>query len=443
MSTVSRTGTVGAAYQRSDGTWGRKLRWYDSEGVRRSETVTVSGPRDELTARRRLDLRLREAEQERVGLRERRKVSGPTLSELAVRAERELMPLRQKLHQRISTMRILAQRWEPPFGARPVEEISPADVRGVLAMMRAEGRAAATCNRALAALSVVMEAAKGWGFIQHNPCRGQRLKEGRKVPRYLTRAEVPRFLAACSRKWRPFFATAVYTGMRLSELTGLRWRDVDLERAVFIVRSSVDEDSTKSGHQRVIPIHPELINQLPEAEAPDHLVFKGGRRRGARQPDPTTDRIVSPTKALQNALTAAGIERHIGMHDLRHTFATLAVEAGIDLRTLQALLGHSTLAMTSRYLHASADKATALARLSFAHVRDLGPVEAPAMFHGPLADLDCPSCGAGPLFEARARGVSWFTGSEANCRVCCALSRAEESTAPGGVEAVLLVGGRR
>jgi integrase len=210
-----------------------------------------------------------------------------------------------------------------------------------------------------------MEAAKGWEYIKHNPCRGQRLREGRKVPRYLTKAEVPRFLAAATDKWRPFFATAVYTGMRLSELTGLRWRDVDLERGVFVVRSSRAEGETKSGHQRSIPIHPELRPYLPEAGAPGHLVFQGGKRRLARTADPVNDRVVSPTKALKKALAGAGIERHLSMHDLRHTFATMAVEAGVDLRTLQELLGHSTLAMTSRYLHASADKAEALGRMSF------------------------------------------------------------------------------
>ena len=365
MTTVSRTGSMGRPRQRGDGTWCRPIRWYDSEGIRRSETVTLNGPNDALTSQRRLDLRLREAEAERVGLRQRRKVSAPTVSELAVRAEREFMPLRQKPPQRISTMTILALRWEPAFGDRPIDEVTPADVRGVLAKMRDQGRAPATCNRALAALSVVMEAAKGWEYIHHNPCRGQRLKEGRKVPRYLTRAEVPRFLAAASDKWRGFFATAVYTGMRLSELTGLRWRDVNLDRGVFVVRSSRSEGETKSGHQRGIPIHSELRQHLPERGPPDHLVFIGGKRRLARHSDPVNDRITAPTKALKTTLLAAGVERHLSMHDLRHTFATLAVEAGVDLRTLQELLGHSTLAMTSRYLHASADKADALGRMTF------------------------------------------------------------------------------
>lgn len=92
MSTISRTGTIEGQRVRKDGSIAHRIRWYDSEGARRSEVVTG----DRRVAQRRLDLRLREAEQERVGLRERRKETGPPLSELAIRAEREFMPLRQK-----------------------------------------------------------------------------------------------------------------------------------------------------------------------------------------------------------------------------------------------------------------------------------------------------------------------------------------------------------
>lgn len=102
---------------------------------------------------------------------------------------------------------------------------------------------------------------------------------------------------------------------------------------------------------------------LPEPGPSSHLVFQGGKRRLARTADPENDRIISPTKALTSTLKKAGIDRHLSMHDLRHTFATLAIEAGVDPRTLQELLGHSSMAMTSRYLHASADKMEALSRM--------------------------------------------------------------------------------
>ncbi len=85
----------------------------------------------------------------------------------------------------------------------------------------------------------------------------------RKVHRrafdYLRAAEVPRMLAALHPRWRPLFATAVYTGLRRSELRGLRKRDVDLEAGLLTVARSGDRDLTKGGHADTIPIATELV----------------------------------------------------------------------------------------------------------------------------------------------------------------------------------------
>lgn len=352
---VSRKGSKSGPHHYADGkTWWR-IQWLQG-GVRRSESV----PGAEAVADRRLMKRLQEAEEERVGLRRPTPIVAPTLSELGLRAEREHLPHRQRPDSVIRTLALLARWWEPSLGGRPVDTISVADIRAVLAAIRSKGRTAATANRALAALSIVFEFACELGLIAINPARGRGLRqsEGRKVPRYLSAAEAARVIAESDPEWRAFFATALYTGMRLGELAALRRQDVDLERGVIHVRGSHGNDAPKSGHQRTVGIMAQLrphIEGLPPGE-PTHLVFQGGLRRGAHRADPTGDRIVAPRKALLRALAAAGVKRHLSMHDLRHTFATLYLDAGATPRDLQEALGHSSLAMSSRYAHATGKK---------------------------------------------------------------------------------------
>lgn len=359
---VSRTGSVEQPVRRRDGTWAAKIRYFDGDGVRRCETVygpSPSAAKD--AARRRLHTRLQEAEQERVGLRVRPRERPPTLAEVALRAEREVLPLRQRPRQILQTLAHLANWWEPRFGQAPVDEIDAAKIRAVLAEMRAAGRTPAYCNRVLSALSVVLEAAVGWDYLERNPCRtpGLRQREGRKVPRYLTRTEAARLIRQAEDRWRPFFAFLLYTGARFGEARSLRWRDVDLERRAVHIRDP------KSGHDRAIPLHPHLVELLAPAGPPDHLVFQG-RARQPGHPDPVNDMVSRPHRALERALKAAGIRRHLSIHDLRHTFATLYLEAGGNVRRLQELLGHSTPTMTFRYLHVvDAGRAADIERLDF------------------------------------------------------------------------------
>jgi len=357
---VSRSGYIGPPRKDRDGRTGRRIRWFDSTGKRASEVVYG----DAQAAQRRLDLRLREAEEERVGLRIRPAAAQPVLEAVALRADAEALPLTQRPRQRARTLTIIDQHWAA-LTSVPVDRITTADVRAGVARMRAAGRTAASCNRAVSALSVVLQAALEWKMIPANPCRGVRLTEGRKAPRYLSLEEAPRVLAAADGRWRVYFGLALYGGLRLSEASALRWRDIDLVSRRITVRRSRDGADPKSGHHRVLPLHPELAELLGAPGPADHLVVPGSPRRGRREIDPTRDQVVAPRKALLRALRAAGVERHLSYHDLRHTFATLLVVRGADVRTVQELMGHSTLVMTMRYVHAAGDLDEAVRRLDF------------------------------------------------------------------------------
>jgi integrase len=145
---------------------------------------------------------------------------------------------------------------------------------------------------------------------------------------------------------------ALNTGLRRGELFGLLWDDVNLTAKLLIVRG----DGTKSGQTRVVNLNSEAVEILrawkPAPVTRDALVFPG--RDGERDDLKT---------AWQRLLKAADITR-FRFHDLRHTFASKLVMAGVDLNTVRELLGHSDLKMTIRYAHlAPAVKASAVERL--------------------------------------------------------------------------------
>ena len=338
---VSRKGTVEGpfTYAKTGGTWHR-IWWYQG-GRRRSEAV----PGARALADRRLLKRMQEAEEERVGLRQPERVVAPTLAEVALRAEREFLPHRQQPDSIVRTLTLLARWWEPTLGAKPVDAIKAGDIRAVISGMRTKGRTGATCNRALAALSCVLEAAVEWEHIPANPCRGRglRSREEEKTPRVLTVDEARRVVASCSPLWRDFFAAAIYTGCRLSDLTKMRWSQVSPDGQTIHVVG-------KGKRARAIPIFRPLAELLPPRGKPDDLVFP---RRSQKTGQVETDgsRIVSPQKALGAALRAAGVERHLSMHDLRHTFASIYMAQNSDLVGLSRLLGHSNVATTARYVH--------------------------------------------------------------------------------------------
>lgn len=145
---------------------------------------------------------------------------------------------------------------------------------------------------------------------------------------------------------------AAYAGLRLGELLALRWRDVDFAgHALTISRAMSDgvESSTKSGRIRRVPLPDQAagaLDRLSKREdytAEDELVFCNvfGRHLDGS----------ALRRRFKRARDKAGL-RPLRFHDLRHTYGSLLAAAGVDLVTIQAVMGHSALATTGRYLHA-------------------------------------------------------------------------------------------
>ena len=183
--------------------------------------------------------------------------------------------------------------------------------------------------------------AQEWGKALDNPVKHQRpLRVNNGRLRYLSLEEMQRLLAVADGVLHPILIAALYTGLRRSELFRLTWQDVDFKRGLMRVLH------TKNGEGREIPmtdILRDTLQQLPRRLNSDY-VFPGKTGHG----------LVDIRKRFNRALREAGIEAFV-FHDLRHTFASHLVMAGVDLMTVKEFLGHKDIKMTLRYAHLAPD----------------------------------------------------------------------------------------
>jgi integrase len=180
-----------------------------------------------------------------------------------------------------------------------------------------------------------------WGKAVDNPVTHQKpLRAKNRRLRYLSQEELPRLLSAADESLRPILLVALHTGVRRGELFALLWPDVDFRLGMVRVLHS------KNGERREIPMSETLrttLQALPRHLASDY-VFPGKTGQG----------VVDIRKRFHRALQEAGIAGFV-FHDLRHTFASYLVMAGVDLMTVKEFLGHKDLKMTLRYAHLAPD----------------------------------------------------------------------------------------
>jgi integrase/recombinase XerD len=214
-----------------------------------------------------------------------------------------------------------------------------------LYLFRGRKLAAKTVSQRVAALRFFfVKTLKRHHMLEHLPF--PRLPE--KLPTVLSRDEVSRLLAAsANRLHRSMLMTMYSTGIRRAELCRLKTSDIDSQRMVVHVHQG------KGRRDRDVPLSPALLEELRgywRWMKPKTFLFPGVVD-GWRADVPISDKTV--WFACQSAARAAGIEKHISPHTLRHSYATHMLEAGMDLRTIQVLLGHASLDHTTVYLHLS------------------------------------------------------------------------------------------
>jgi integrase len=203
------------------------------------------------------------------------------------------------------------------------------------------GDTVATINRELACLKTILHKAVEWKKLGGQLPKIQLFKENNQRVRHLEEKEVQTLLEVSPEPLRSIIIIALYTGMRRAEIAGLRWQDIDKKEKLLTLWD------TKNKDKRHIPLNNTVIETLLKASSDETNKFvfagKGGNSH-------ISSHYIS--HSFKKAVKEAGIS-DFRFHDLRHTFASWLVMKGIDLKTVQELLGHKDFKMTLRYSHLS------------------------------------------------------------------------------------------
>jgi site-specific recombinase XerD len=207
------------------------------------------------------------------------------------------------------------------------------------------GQAPLTVRRKLTAIASFYRFLLDTGSATLNPARGLPLpKVTQCFPTCLTAEQARALLEAAHTPWhRAMIALLLFAGLRRSEVTAITLEDLDLGNAQLLVRG-------KGAKQRVVPLTPLVVEAIgeylscrPQTQSNHLFVSRVGGH-------PIAGRVVN--RMLKRMLEEAGMdEQGITPHRLRHTFATHLIRNGVDVRTVQELLGHADLQTTAHYLH--------------------------------------------------------------------------------------------
>jgi site-specific recombinase XerD len=232
---------------------------------------------------------------------------------------------------------------------RSPDSLDLEEVRSYLHHLLVERQLAqGTCNLRAAAITFFYREVLGQTAFH---LRGVRRKHSGKLPEVYSREELVRlFQAANNFKHRVFLMITYAAGLRLNEVRHLRPVHIHSERMLIRVEQG------KGRKDRYTLLSPRLLQELRaywREYRPGEWLFPNQKRSGPI-PRGTAQHV------FYNVKRRAGLQRGRGIHTLRHCFATHLLEAGVDLRTIQLLMGHNSLKTTALYLHVTEKKLTAL-----------------------------------------------------------------------------------
>jgi integrase len=262
----------------------------------------------------------------------------------------------------------------PIIGSKKLSEMNLGALRWFKDELRRQGRSQNLTRKVLSSLSGIFADSQERGLVPRNYVRDLKRKrsnrEDRKVEEgkdYPTPADVKAIISAATPDWRTLFLVTATTGMRASEIRGLRWCDVDLKVGEVRVSQRADETGaiglpkTKKSSKRKIPLTP-----LATQASREWKLAKGGKDDGLVFPSTTTKpiRLAVIRKWLEAACVAArvikpdGKAKYPGMHCLRHFYASWCINSvkagglGLTPKEVQERLGHASITLTyDRYGH--------------------------------------------------------------------------------------------
>jgi site-specific recombinase XerD len=239
-------------------------------------------------------------------------------------------------------------RFAQHFGRSP-ERLGPEEIRCYQLHLLQERQASwSVFNQAVCALRflyrVTLRATFAIDMIPYG-------KKPRSLPAVLSQAEVAQLLALVPQPVERLMLQTTYAcGLRASEVLQLRVADIDSSRMLLWVRQG------KGAKDRAVPLSPALLQALRahwQRWRPTTWLFPGRTRTGQRS-------LEALQRVCRRAVRAAGFTKKVSLHTLRHSYATHLLEAGVDLITIQRLLGHRDLQTTARYTHLTAPRLAGL-----------------------------------------------------------------------------------
>jgi integrase len=292
-------------------------------------------------------LGLKAAGQDPASARDRQK-GAITIAELGVRFLEDYVPQRCKPSTSYEYQRAVELFIVPVLGRLHIVDLVRADVAQFHHELRDRPYQA---NRALGVLSKMMALAEEWGLRTDgsNPCRRVTRFKETKRERYLTMVELRRLGkvladAQSEQTESPFVLAAIglliLTGARLMEILTLKWEYVDLQHGVLRLPDS------KTGAKPIYLNDPavHLLRTMPRMQGNPFVI--AGKNNGAR--------LINLQKPWRRIRARAGLA-DVRIHDLRHSFASVAAGAGMSLPMIGKLLGHTQASTTQRYAHLAAD----------------------------------------------------------------------------------------
>lgn len=192
----------------------------------------------------------------------------------------------------------------------------------------------------LSLLNYFFNVAIKYRYILKNPiAEVERPKWKQKQPRFLSKEEINLILDNCGKRLYPIFLTFLYTGIRKDELRNLEWTDIDFENRIIRINVK-DFWEPKNGLSRTIPMKDDLYNVLKKLDRKSRWVFS----------NKSGNQVNHIRRALVSVCDRIGIE-NVNLHTFRHTFASHLLMSGVDLPTVQKLLGHKDINTTMIYAH--------------------------------------------------------------------------------------------
>ncbi len=229
------------------------------------------------------------------------------------------------------------------FLGRSPDEADAEDLRRFQLQMRSEGASATTMNAAVSALRFFFGVTLGRGDAEVGMTT---VREPRRLPVVLSPQEVRQLLdAAPGLKYRAALSLAYGAGLRASEVVSLKVADIDSSRRVIRIEQG---KGRKDRYAMLSPPLLELLRAWWLAARERGVMLPGGWLFPGQNPvNPLTTRQLR--RAFHGAKAAAGIDKPVSLHTLRHCFATHLLEQKVDIRVIQVLLGHKKLDTTARY----------------------------------------------------------------------------------------------